>query len=695
MPKILFLLASFWGTALLGFTQTLNPVGLINQPLVPTSASPGGSTFTLTVNGTGFVAGSVVNWNGNALATALVGSSQLTATVPAANIAQTGTASVSVVNPVPGGGVSNVVYFPIAGATSGVQTSATDLTTGVYDSAIAVGDFNGDGKLDLATLSQISVCGQQCEGDGFVTISTGNGDGTFAVGPPITTAFWAKAIAVGDFNRDGKLDLAIANGNAYQVATNVSILLGNGDGTFTTGSTTVGTGVTSDSVVAGDFNGDGNLDLAMTNECYSPTLQCTSSSVTIFLGNGDGTFRIGSSPLAAFGQFISAGDFNGDGKLDLVLGGGDIGILLGNGDGTFTSAVSPLTGYNTNQTAIGDFNGDGKLDLAVAISCVGAPCPYDGETKILLGSGDGTFTVGSTIQAGTAAGYVTAADFNQDGKLDLAVVSAQTVTFQLGNGDGTFSSPAPIATHQYPGGLVTGDFNGDGKLDLAVAYTCADGDCYSNFNGITSILLQAAPVLLSTTTLAFPTQPIGIASYAQPVTLYNNQAVPLTITSIAASGDFQQTNNCGTSLAAGATCVISVTFTPTARNSRTGTLTVSDSFSPSTQTVALSGTGTAVSLSTNNYHFGIQKIGTTSKPLIITLTNLDKTQLKINSITPGRDTSQFIETTTCGSVVPPSGSCKVTVIFAPTAPRTQTFTLTFQDNGGGGPQKVILSGYGN
>jgi len=152
-----------WGTAMAAFlvTNSLllvsaadadaeNPVPQVNQPLVPASTAPGGPPFTLTMNGTGFVSGSGVNWNGTALATSFVSESQLTADVPATDIAVAGTASVTVVNPAPGGGTSNVVFLPITLPTFSVAFSRADVTTASGPETVATGDFNGDGKLDLA-----------------------------------------------------------------------------------------------------------------------------------------------------------------------------------------------------------------------------------------------------------------------------------------------------------------------------------------------------------------------------------------------------------------------------------------------------------------------------------------------------------------------------------------------------------------
>src|ERR1700674_231273 len=197
---------------------TPNPVPLINQPLVPTAASPGGPGFTLTLNGTGFVSGSVVNWNGSARTTTFVSTSQLTATLFASDIATAGTASVTVRNPSPGGGTSNVMFFDVSSPASTVTFSSFVQNLGFAASGnIITADFNGDGKLDLAGLTGSSVW-----------IALGNGDGTFQTPGTFTTGQSGTSLLAADFNNDGKPDLAVSN------TTNdtISILLGNGDGTF-------------------------------------------------------------------------------------------------------------------------------------------------------------------------------------------------------------------------------------------------------------------------------------------------------------------------------------------------------------------------------------------------------------------------------------------------------------------------------
>jgi hypothetical protein len=453
-----------------------NPVPVVNQPLVPSSAAPGGPQFTLTVNGSGFVSGAAVNWNGAPLTTTFVSSSQLTASVPAANITTANTASVTVINP--GTAVASNVTFFSSGASSAslsfAATAGSPFTLGSLTATLpseplsmVAADFNADGKVDLA------IGTAQAQTPGYlVSVFLSNGDGTFTAGPVASEpGMGPGAMIVGDFNGDGKPDIAVADFQANTVA----ILLGNGDGSFTaTSASPISVGMSPAALAVGDFNHDGKLDLMVAN--------AGDKTITVLLGKGDGTFtEAAGSPVsvgAALGSF-AVGDFNGDGKLDVAAASNveSVLIFLGNGDGTFTQAASPSVAGSAS-IAAADFNGDGQLDLAVTDF-------HDSTVTILLGKGDGTFTpvsgcCGTSTQQTFTLGLVVA-DFNNDGKLDLALAiqnqnTGDYVTTLMGNGDGTFASTdfaAPMPRD--PGSIVIGDFNGDGRLDIATA-SDPDGD---------------------------------------------------------------------------------------------------------------------------------------------------------------------------------------------------------------------------
>ena len=286
-------------------------------------------------------------------------------------------------------------------ATVGGTFQATQLflPTSTQPVSVAVGDLNGDGKTDIVTLQNPYGT------NGAVGVLLGNGDGTFqTMVTRASLSSYSYAVAVGDFNGDGKTDVAVTTSNGLNIA------LGNGDGTFQTPVLySIGSGP--ESLIVGDFNGDGKPDIATANYF--------SNSLSILLGNGDGTFRTATTVSAYEPWSVISGDFNGDGKPDLAFTNAyaqTIGVMLGNGDGTFQSAVTyPAGGYFSVVT--GDFNGDGKLDLASTNYEAGS------GVSVLLGNGDGTFQAQQSYVAGSYPYALAASDFNGDGRTDLAVTN--------------------------------------------------------------------------------------------------------------------------------------------------------------------------------------------------------------------------------------------------------------------------------
>jgi hypothetical protein len=314
-------------------------------------------------------------------------------------------------------------------------------------SFVAVGDFNSDGKQDLAVTNQLN---------NTVSILLGVGDGGFQPKVTFSTGINPVSVSVGDLNSDGKQDFVVANQSGT-----VSVFLGNGDGTFQP-SVTFPSGPQPVSVAVGDFNGDGRQDVVVANGNLSNT-------VSVLLGNGDGTFQSEVSYPCGVNPFnIAVGDFNGDGNQDLVVpndiiaGPGTVTVLLGNGDGTFRSPLSYPVGDNPSFVVVGDFDGDGNQDLAVTSGVT------DGEVSVLMGDGDGTFQLLGNYPTGKSPSSISAGDFNGDGVEDLVVASSSSsspVSVYLGIGDGKFRpSGAPaVAGAQI---IVVGDFNGDGMDDL-------------------------------------------------------------------------------------------------------------------------------------------------------------------------------------------------------------------------------------
>jgi len=744
-----------------------NPVPLINDPLVPGSAVPGGKSFTLKVNGTGFASGASVLWDGTALVTVVNSQSKLTATVPAANIAKGGTAYVSVTNP-KASQASNAVAFPItypstsvafAGSNAAALTSplvlgvadfngdgnldialqesysgnidvllghgdgtfsapvVTIVNSGTYSYGATVGDFNGDGKLDIAT--------------SYVGIYLGNGDGTFTVGAQYPGSSYGGGIAAGDFNGDGKLDLA-AIGCNDEAGCSGYVLLGQGDGTFQF--TAYFTGGTVTAPAVGDFNRDGKLDVAAMDE--------RTYLLGVFLGNGDGTLQ-NVVDYSEYAYGVVTADFNGDGILDLVAtdGGGDLYVFLGKGDGTFGTGT--LYSSGTSNLLVGDFNEDGHPDLITATSICSPSCTN--AVSLLLGNGDGTFQNQVEYSLGGFSGaFQAAGDFNGDGRLDFVTAgsgqnavsvflqtAAQLSTTSLNFGDQSINTTSPPQTVtitnigsssiSISGVSITGTDSSDFAqtnicgTSLAAGASCAINVTFTpNTTGSLSATLTIADsavgspqtvsltgtgtqptVQLSATSITFGMILVNSSSPAKPVTLTNTGNGTLSITNISTTGDFSQTNNCGSSVGAGTGCAITVTFKPTAAGTRTGALSITDNALGSPQTVSLSGTGTVVKLSAASINFGSQKLGTTSAPISVSIGNLGTTPLNIASIgIRGADHRDFAETSNCGQSLAAGKTCGITVTFTPTATGARSAWVAITDNGGGSPQTIALSGTG-
>ena len=351
----------------------------------------------------------------------------------------------------------------LLGNGDGTFQPARTFAAGDSPFSVAVGDFNGDGIPDLAVAQSF-----QFGGTPSVSLLFGNGDGTFrpAVKDP---APFAASVTVGDFRGNGILDLAMIGGGV------VNVLLGNGDGTFQPAHTfAAGTG--SFQAVVGDFNGDGIPDLAVVNQGTPPNFM--DGSVSVLLGNGDGTFQPART-FAAGNQpdSVAVGDFTGNHIADLAVanrGSGTVSVLLGNGDGTFQPARNFPAGVTPTSVAAVDFNGDGKDDLAVTDTGVGSTF-HPGHVRVLLSNSDGRFHTAGTFDAGDQPGLVTVGDFNGDGSPDLAITNKfGTVAVLLGTGAGTFPDAPTFAVGSTPFTEAVGDFNGDGIPDLAVANAGSD-----------------------------------------------------------------------------------------------------------------------------------------------------------------------------------------------------------------------------
>jgi uncharacterized repeat protein (TIGR01451 family) len=404
---------------------------------------------------------------------------------------------------------SNVISYPV----------------GISPVAMAAGDFNGDGKPDLAVANQGDWT---TANPGSVSILLGKGDGTFQPAVDYPAGQTPNSIAVGDFNGDGKLDLAVANQGLVTIGIDgsVSILLGKGDGTFQA-AVDYSAGEEPNSIAVGDLNGDGKLDLAVANMFDSRTATWINGSVSILLGIGDGTFQppVDYQPCPS-PYSVGLGDLNLDGNLDVIALGGStgspLGVLLGNGDGTFQSPL-PFSAGGSVPFVLGDFNRDGNLDLAYSMS---------GYVDVFLGNGDGTFQPGATVLA-FGGGFRSvhysslgvAADFNGDGKLDLtgwhracdiflhcSASGPGSMFMLMGRGDGTFlKADGPFPSSLIP--KISADFNGDNLPDVAAV---------GESSGRVSILLNTSPTSGADLALA-------ISSSLSPVAVGHNQTFTISV----------------------------------------------------------------------------------------------------------------------------------------------------------------------
>jgi len=438
-------------------------------------------------------------------------------------------------------------------------------------------DFNGDGKLDLAVAESNYPNGQ-------ISVELGKGNGRF--GQPIVSALSTSAtnpyfVLAADFNGDGKSDLVVPDNNGGFQA-----LLGNGDGSF---GAPVDTPLTYSvfSVAAGDFNKDGKADLVVTPS------NTGSSSVNVYLSNGDGTFNLGAQYIVYPNSYVSVADVNGDGNLDLIVvatnNNGPYNLLVfpGNGDGTFKNPIfGPSDSYST-QAVVGDINGDGKLDIAVGTSGY-----QSSGIAFLAGNGDGTF--GKQVYSNLGfqfSGSLVASDFNGDGKLGLAARAnyySSEAVIMSGNGDGTFGPPVSYDSNSNGNGQapIVGDFNSDGVSDLGLF----GQDPSTNAPDVLLYLSNPTPNLFPNA-LNFGAELVGKTSSPKKVKLTNTGNAKLKIFGITVSGDFLEQHSCGKSLAVGKSCTIQVSFKPKVKGIRRGQVSIADNAPGRRQEVRLQGTG--------------------------------------------------------------------------------------------------------
>ena len=546
---------------------------------------------------------------------------------------------------------------PMQTSGSNFAPAVTHNSGGHLAVSVAVADVNGDGKPDLVVANACpSSNSNNCtDNNGVVSVLLGNGNGTFQPAVAYSSGgYFATSVVVRDVNGDGSPDLVVSNqcqgiGNCNNGS--VSVLLGNGNGTFQTAVAYSSGGYLPSSVAVADVNGDGKLDLLVLNSCGDNTC-ATNGTVGVLLRNGDGTFQP-AVPYDSGGTLdmsVAVADVNGDGKPDLVVAYQNciscqtnvtVGVLLGNGDGTFQPAVAYGSGgYFATSVAVADVNGDGRPDLLVANECSEYTCKKPGSVGVLLGNGDGTFQPAVAYgSGGTFPFSVAVADVNGDGKLDLLVANycadntcatKGLVGVLLGNGDGTFQ---PVVT--YPTGgyktdwVAVADVNGDGRPDLLVTNSCANNNCTTN--GTVGVLLNKTLRAKTATTLASSPNPSRV-----------DQAVAIT-----------------------------ATVTPKGSGTPTGTVTFTYGSTTLCNAVTLSG-GTAVCASS------ALPVGSDSAAA----TYSGDSNFSGSSASLNRTVNQASTTTTLGSSLNPSGLDSPVTFTATITPQyggQASGTLTFKD----------------
>jgi len=574
---------------------------------------------------------------------------------------------------------------------NGGLTSPLSYFSGNKPMAVATGDFNKDGKLDVIVANST---------DNDVAVILGNGDGTFAdIQNYISGGVNSTALAVGNFNGDANPDFLVNSTNLGNPE--VTIFTGNGKSVFTQG-VSVGLNSAVSSIATGDFNNDSKLDFVVAEP--------SANAVTVVPGNGNGTFGFGSSanystdpsPVA-----VAVGDFNHDGYADIVTanGAGDVSVLLNTKTGSFNTAVNYPAGTSPSAVAVGDLNNDGFLDIVVAnngsnnVSVLlgkgdgtfNAATTYtvgngpvgialaltsghiypdilvanktDNSVSVLLGNGDGTFQAATNYTIPNSAPVaVLGADITADGILDLVVVESATnsVGVMPGNGNGTFGGAVNYKFGVAPA-AVAAVFNSGGKYDLLLSNSSA-GTVTALINQSPAAVMSASP-----TKLTFGNAQVGNTTASQTVTLTNKGNTALTIGSITTSADYPMTTTCGSTLASLGTCTITVSFAPSFPGAINGTLTIRGSTTTDYLLVPITGTGQfPMVVSPLSLTFSSTAVGHTSAPQTVTVINQSATTQNFTFSATGNYSAVASGTAPCGSSLAGGAKCTVAVTFTPT-----------------------------
>lgn len=451
---------------------------------------------------------------------------------------------------------------PFASADSIASFTATStVSAGNTPRGIVTGDFNEDGKIDIAVANF---------GSSTITVALGNGDGTFTGGATLSVGSNTSFLTAGYYNQDAHLDIASASagGNVIQYA------LGNGDGTFAS-MVSAGAGTAPIGIASGDLNNDGKMDLVTTgllNNTVVPLLNFGGSPIFSALPT---------SSTGSFPQNAILGDFNSDGFLDVVVPSGNdnnFTLRLGVGNGTFSGGSS--FGNGGLYAAKGDFNNDGNLDVVTTGSAL----------SIHLGNGGGGFGFSNSFGASGSLIQSAVADFNGDGMLDIAVArnALSSVAIYTGNGNGTFGAGFAVTVGSGPYGLATADVNADGKPDLIVSNSGSN-----NASVLLNTTASAPAFTLSATVLSAGFVPV-FEPKEDVVTVTNNGLTTLTISSVTSSNPEFSVVPTNLSLPAGYSQEFTITATPTSAGAKSANIIFTHTVSGSPDTVQV--TATAVVL---------------------------------------------------------------------------------------------------
>lgn len=470
-------------------------------------------------------------------------------------------------------------FLGAAAPAGAVLGPATNFPTGGSPRAVAVADFTGDGKADIATADSL--------GDA-ISILPGDGSGGFGMKIDTTVGDDPRSLSAGDVNGDGKADLAVGN----FAGTSAFILLGEGDGTFE-GAIAEGTGTGVSAVLLAELVDDADLDFAVVN--YS------TGKVSVFEGLGNGGFgspvpyTVESQPLS-----IGAADLNGDGRKDMAVGnsGGDsISVVLSTGGGTSfgptvrnPTSAGAGTGLGPNSITTADLNSDGKIDLATANT-------YSDDVSVLAGTGNGTFGPARVFPAGEAPEGISTGNLTNDPKPDLvaAIPSTNLASVLPGDGLGAFATPQNFVAAGTPRATWTGDLNGDGNPDLLVANSVSDS---------VSVLLSRSPAPgFNPASLDFTSRAAGTTSAARTVTVSNSAGDPLKVSGVSIVGDDAADFRLVSDTCVPATipslgsCGVEVRFAPRAAGAKSADLRLDYNGTASPRSVPITGTAVAFSAS--------------------------------------------------------------------------------------------------